>query len=492
MRNPIATLRSSRPRGTDARAAGPQGPAAAVFARALAPRRLLRVLAVEGGSESGLTLIEVVISAMLVAIIAIGTLTGFDSAGRATADERAHNQATLLAGQDEEKLRGMTAAELGQMGTITRPPITENGTNFTIESSAEYVTASKEAFTCETPEGTADYIQTTSKVTWPTLEERKGKPVEQSSLVAISGSTALLVKVTDQAGEPVEGATVTVTGTNTNASQTTPVAGCVIFGALNDKKVKVSAIKTGWVNANGEEEPAAKEYSLSSTALTSAEFKIARPGGIRAEFTSNGGTVSGVTGDRFYAYQPLAGGFFVGGTPGSFASTAEIGGLYPFPPNNTYAVWAGDCAANSPTAVAGVANPSPAQVLPGGTAVVKVEVPALNITVYKGASAAANEGVLAGSTSAKLTNSKCSLETPLNQKPLVYSRAVSISSAGVLEQKYQPYAKELQLCVVGVIGGKYYENTQTFANNKKAGTTESFFLKKTGFLGPFTTAPTCP
>src|ERR1700734_4137504 len=67
--------------------------------------RLLSTLAAESAAESGVTLIEVVISALLVAIIAIGTLAGFDSAGRATTDERQHNQATLLAEQDEELLR---------------------------------------------------------------------------------------------------------------------------------------------------------------------------------------------------------------------------------------------------------------------------------------------------------------------------------------------------------------------------------------------------
>src|SRR5690242_11998385 len=118
--------------------------------------------------ESGVTLIEVMISAVLVAAIAIATLTGFDAAGRATADERAHNQATVLAGQDEERLRSLGATKLGQLGSQTRTA-TENGTTFTISSSAQFVSASKEAFTCESSGGGADYIQTTSSVSWPAL-----------------------------------------------------------------------------------------------------------------------------------------------------------------------------------------------------------------------------------------------------------------------------------------------------------------------------------
>ncbi|HTA05350.1 MAG TPA: type II secretion system protein, partial [Solirubrobacteraceae bacterium] len=124
--------------------------------------KLLKTLASEGSSESGITLIEVVISAMLVAIIAVATLTGFDTAGRATADERQHNQATLLAAQDEEQLRGMNVTELGRLGTVTRPPVMENGTTYTIQSKAQFISAAKEEEACATSGGNADYIRTTS------------------------------------------------------------------------------------------------------------------------------------------------------------------------------------------------------------------------------------------------------------------------------------------------------------------------------------------
>ncbi len=446
--------------------------------------RAVVALTADGGSESGVTLIEVMISAMLVAIIAIGTLAGFDSAGRATADERAHNQATVLAAADEERLRGLNASELGQMGTVTLPTVTENGTKFTIESSARFVSAAKESFTCETTSGTADYIETTSKVTWNALGSSR-EAVKQSSLVAIKGSTALLVKVTNQSNEPVEGALVTVTGATTSASQYTPSAGCVIFGAITDKKVKVTATKPEWVNANGETEPAAKEYTLSSTSLTSAEFKIAKAGKIEAEFVSNGSAV-GVTSDTFYAYQASASGPYIGGKPEVRGSTATLTGIFPFAPTNSYAVWAGDCAENNPEVDSGKAVTNEfAQVEPGATTKVKVEVPALNMTVYKGSSSSNNEGVLAGSTSASITNSACKGKSALNEEPLVYKRTAHISTTGLLEEKYQPYAKELALCVVGLISGTYYKSTQTFSNIKKAGTTESFYLKK---FGTYTTS----
>ena len=71
-------------------------------------------------------LLEVVISALLVALIAVGTFAGLEGAGRASADERTHAEATKLAQLDEERLRGLTTtqlAELAQKGSEVVSPL---------------------------------------------------------------------------------------------------------------------------------------------------------------------------------------------------------------------------------------------------------------------------------------------------------------------------------------------------------------------------------
>jgi type II secretory pathway pseudopilin PulG len=436
-------------------------------------------------SESGITLIEVVISALLVGLIAVGTLTGFDSSSRATGDSRAHNQATVLAAQDEERLRGLNVTELGQLSTKSRA-VTENGTVFTITSSREYVSAAKEGFTCETTGGAASYIQTTSTVTWPGLGSRA--PVTQSSIVDVPTSLTLLVKVWNQNHEGLAGATVTVMNrarTLTRAEETTPASGCVIFGALPEKEIDVVASDQGFVNEAEESVslPAtapAKEVTLSAASLTGPiEFTIAAPGSIVAEFESNGLKV-GVTGDTFFATHTGVSKALIGGSAGAYASTATLSGLFPFqtvgkpPTANPYTVYAGDCSANDPVEASshatGVEDRN-AQVEPNvvGHPNHPLEVPAFNLTVYKGTTI--GEGVLTTATSAKIINSKCPSS--------VNGHAVKITSGGLLEQKYQPYAKELQVCVVGLVAGKYIKSTQgPFPNVLKAGTSTNFFLKK--------------
>ncbi|HXP38356.1 MAG TPA: type II secretion system protein [Solirubrobacteraceae bacterium] len=432
-------------------------------------------LSVAAGSESGITLIEVVVSSLIVGLIAIGTLTGFAGSNRASADERARNQATLLAAQDEENLRGRNITELDQLGTETHSPQTINGTTFTVTSSAEYVAAAQNKLTCEVTGGAANYLQTTSKVTWPALPSG----VTQSSIVDVPTSLQLLVKTFNQNHEALPGVSVAVSNraeTVTNAEETTPASGCIVFGALPEKEVNVTAVAGSDVNEA--EEPStsapAKEVTLSPTTLTGPiEFTLAPPGTIEPTFASNGVT-TGVTGDTFFATHTGVSKALVGGSKGTYvAATAKLAGLFPFQTAggpNPYKVYAGDCAANSPKTVAGIEEPS-AQVEPNGTVKPTIEVPAFNLTVYKGATT--SEGVLTTATSATIINTACSST----------AHAVKITSAGLLEQKYQPYAKELQVCVVGLIGSTYYKSTQGgFTNTVKAGSSsQSFFLKKTGY-----------
>lgn len=240
--------------------------------------------------DEGLTLIEVLIASLLVAVIAIGAFSAFSAAGRSTLGARTHAQAVELAGQNGERLRGFTTTELAQFGTTTtvraengacieqvasawqywskgttwfceNPPglsgTSYAGTPFTVTSSARYVTAETggtgSSLTCETTAGAASYLQTTSSVTWPSLGNRPA--VSQSSIVYAPQLSALLVRVLNQSNEPVAGATVAVGGISPEATQNTSTNGCVIFGALPAGPVTVTGTKTNWVNENAESAP---------------------------------------------------------------------------------------------------------------------------------------------------------------------------------------------------------------------------------------------
>ncbi|HUA73405.1 MAG TPA: hypothetical protein VL988_01455 [Solirubrobacteraceae bacterium] len=437
------------------------------------PRSLRRALAAlldERASESGVSLIEVVISALLVAVIVVGTLSGFDTAGRAVGDQRQRNQATLLASQDQERLRGMNVTELGRYGSNTYAlnesggeyKTGEQGTKYTVESKARFVSAAKEAFSCET-ESSADYIQTSSQVTWPALGSgaSKREAVSQSSIVPVPSSNSLLVNVVNQLNEPIEGATVKVTGKTSGGKyeQLTPESGCVIFGALADTEVTIVAAKSGWINQELETEPS-QEAQLSTTSLVKKEFALASGGSLKAEFESNGVT-SGVQGDTVYIAHTSTPEKVVG-TAGTYVSSLTASPLYPFqtpgtpPGESRYTVFAGECSSSDPVKVNTALKDPIVQINPGSVTTAKLEVPQIKTEVWEGSSSTA-KGAADSKAEVKLTDA-CGT-----------SRVMKTSS-GLLERPYQPYGKT-KLCASQTIGSSKYKYSTEFTVTAKTGYT---------------------
>jgi type II secretory pathway pseudopilin PulG len=480
------------------------------------------------GSESGMTLIEVLVAAVMVGLIAIGTFTAFDAAGRTDADSRAHAQATQLAEQDEERLRGLTATAVAQLGTVetfraengaclekvsgtwrywnqtatffcekpAQAGQTYSGIAFAITSSSRYVAAAKgaeaAAFTCEKAGAAASFLQTTSSATWASLGTRPA--VSQSSILTAPAGGELVVKTVNQNNEPVEGATVTVTGSSLNATQTTAAGGCVIFGGLAAGSVSMSASKLGLVDKQGKYPSPAVSATITAGSITEKSFSLGEPGSIAVEFESNGSTV-GVTGDTFYAFQSeiASPNDFVGGTISKYEASASpplSKLLFPFvkvgkpPTTEPYLVFAGDCEADRPSnfTEAGVKLKDPkSQVEPNGNGVpaVKVEVPAVNVTVFEGTEITKGSA-LASAESASITTGCTATELKAqNFAGTVPNKHTVSISAGHLVQKYQPYAKELLLCVTAKLAdNKYHRHTFKLANEKKGGTAAtSLYLK---------------
>ena len=473
-----------------------------------------------------MTLIEVLIASIMVAIIAVGTFTAFDAAGQSTADERAHAQATLLVQQDQERLRGFTTTTLEQLGTIETyraengqcleksgssylyfngsatlfcekvtgfAGTTYKGTVFTVTSSSSYVSAEKgsekAAFTCEKSGGSANYLQTKSSVAWPLL---KGSTVSQSSVLNVPSSYVLEVKVVNQAKEAVEGATVSV---SPGPSASTPASGCVTFGGLSSGPYEISVTRPGFVDEQGKSPPAALTgITLTSGSVTEEKFTIAEPSTLNVEFESNG-VGAGVEGNSFYALNTAmkSPSDFVeqSATPVSKLTFAKA---FPFAAS-AYTVFAGECEANNPATLTAsteklkdkfVREPEGA-IVPGATYNVKVEVPAVNVEVFEGTKAAPG-GLVTSAEYAYLENEACKGAAAQNQTTITYQHKVALTAGGHLENKYkyQPYAKELVLCVTNqavVVGKspekKYYRNTFKIENLKKAGSSAyKFYLQE--------------
>jgi Tfp pilus assembly protein PilV len=499
----------------------------------------VRATAASCRSQSGVSIIEVLISSLIVAVVAIGTFTAFDTAGRASADQRSHAQASQLAAQDQERMRSLTAAELAEFSAPARLEAenglcveeespgtnkfkyyaakntknlpfceaetafagqTYTGNVFEVTSTAGFVSAAQNSLACETPGGAANYIKTTSSVRWKTLGAAR-PAVTQSSIVT-DNVTGLLVKVLNQNHEPLAGATVLVTGTSPaySSAHTTPPAGCVIVAGITDTEVKVKVEKLTDVDRAGKNPPAEQTVEISPTTSATAEFIIAEPGAIEAEFVSEQSgsvTSAGVESDTFFARQgsitpPPEN--FVQGTAGLLVkagTTSILKGVFPFAraaaPHTpeAYTVYAGDCELNNPnkvnSAIALTAN-NEALVAPGGVAKVKLEVPIVNVTLYKNTEAEVTGGkkeTITSAETAEIVNSECpAVPTAQNQTTLSNKHKVTVNSSGGITPKYQPYAKALQLCVVYEVSSAHWTKfLKTFENKAKAGTTVVGYMK---------------
>lgn len=473
-----------------------------------------------------MTLIEVIISALLVALIAIGTLTGLIITNKATGFERARAQATTIAQQNEERLRGeyiKTLSAIANGESITESVsesglcvekvsggwhymakatleataaceltalakeyagTTYTGTVFSVKSSGGFYTPAKGTGSCETENNNSDVVKTTSEVTWGnpvTAAEKAEREVTQSSLVKLPTNYGLLVKVKNSKSEPVEGATVKVFSSATRQTElgheTTPSSGCVLFGDLQST-VFVTAEKPGWVNSESEprsesEGAPLKEKTLSTSSLTSAEFSIEASGSIITEFDNT--NKEPVSSFNFVAVSTeiLNYGEIVGGSSETTSTAPELAHLFPLK-EQAYTVYAGACSAENETTQAG--GYEPVHVLANTVKRIKIELPKLIAKIYEGESASKPGSLLASASSAAIIMPKCQGKSQPPGTAVPYEYPVKVESGG-LNQQYFPYTKESELCVDASSGGSYYKTLKSFANSTRSGQTIELYLK---------------
>ena len=153
---------------------------------------------------------------------------------------RVRADAQALAQQDENRLRGLTIDQLSNLNQ-TLAPITLDGTQFTVKETAQYVSDGTGTPSCTNP--SADYLQTTSRVSWTNMGTHP--PVTVSGLQTPPvGSTnpthgTLAVSVINAAGQGASGMNVNISGPST-ATQTTANGGCTLFGDLPQGTYNVS------------------------------------------------------------------------------------------------------------------------------------------------------------------------------------------------------------------------------------------------------------
>lgn len=461
-------------------------------------------------TEDGFLLIEVLISAMLVALIVIATFNGFDVVNRTAADERNHSQAADLAAESQEQLRSDPATALE---TLEQTPHsytkTLNGTKYTITESAEYLRGKTGESTCTSPtssqsgQGESSYLRITSLVAWHAFSNAKSQgELQQSSVITPPTGSALEVEAANGASpeEGVSGVNADVEYTGVESTEATLVEGttgslgCLVFGAIPATTATLSVKPPhGYVTPAGAVKVPSEKVTIAPNITTHKEYTFNRGGAIKGEFTWEGKAVEGetfvaynngmITAPEYILASPSTT-YESGGeeryTPGLGSSAVKsvetpvnpsgypTGDLFPF--TTGYTVYAGDCPANN-VSTADQASPSPI-VKPGATTIASIPMSYVTLNVYKGTSTSSE--LETEPLSVQITNTGCASSTPNNATKGIYVHEQKLSG-GHLTTPYQPFGS-FTLCVYS--GAKKANYSVSYANSTAAGSTRNILLGK--------------
>jgi Tfp pilus assembly protein PilV len=400
--------------------------------------------------ERGSLLIEVLVSAVLVAVIGVALFGALNSAAQVSGKSKTRAGAAAIAQDDQERMRAMPVASLNNFRDH-RDPVVMGKIAYVVDSRAEWIADNKGATDCTANGAAADYLKITSTVSAKNIPL---KPVVVTSTVTPAPGTftsdegSLAVSIVGADGTARSGVNVAINGPASDV-QLTDENGCAFFGYEPVGDYDITASGSGYVDPNGNAN-ATGTSSVGSQTVATLSLSYDRAGQATANFVTTpdntstqqatkqstlGFSNAGVTINSGVRYFPS-------GTPVTAITTTPT--LYPFP--GAYSVFAGDCANNAaPTGV----TPDALTVLPGKLDhTVDVDVPSLNVI------GKVNGTPTSGMTvTVKSTTSGCT--------PRTYTPLPTTSSSGRLSDPGYPFGT-YTVCIdtrgMGILGGTRRSN----------------------------------
>jgi Tfp pilus assembly protein PilV len=388
--------------------------------------------------EAGMTVVEVLISSIIVVAVSLATLGAIDAATRSTAQERHRTQANGLAQEDQARMRSMRISDLANLQQ-TRT-ITQDATSYTVTSAGEFVTDSTGTATCVPGAASADYIRITSTVSWASIGTRP--PVVSESIVSPpNGSVAadrgaLAIQVDDAQNNGLAGVGLSGTGAGSFGGSTGST-GCAIFGDLPAGNYTLTPSGSSLVDRDGNP-PAPQTTSVIGSSTNTLALQYDHPGSVDVSFTTRvGGSLVPSTADSVVAFNTGMTAAQHFGTAGSPGSTVTATPLFPFTSPDT--VYAGTCTGDNPNPnnesnPPGAAAMASVNVPSGGSVPATIQLPALKLTVWSGADGSA-PGSPVSSARATVSDQNCTTGSGAPVK-----RTFTTNAAGELPDPGLPYS----------------------------------------------------
>jgi Tfp pilus assembly protein PilV len=338
--------------------------------------------------ESGWLIVEIMIGSVVLVLGALAIYNGLDGASKTSGKNRNRTEASILAQQDQERMRTMDATALSNYSRVATVKV--GNLSYVVTSKASYVSDTSGAVSCTNSSTTAQYLKISSSVADPTSQNQ---PVVEDSLLSpkpADGGAA--VQIVDRNGAGVSNLPVTLaeppsTTINTDAQ------GCSLFGFLDSSTdYGVTFSKTGYVDPSGTNQftDAPITQVPGSTTLTQFQYDLAGTVTANVVTSPTGKPVNGTKVSAFNSHIPGAQFRTFDLTSGS----ATANNLFPF--TDPYTFYAGACSVDKPPATS--TKIATATVAPGGSSTVTVTEPVVSLTVKRSGSPAAGAKVWFTST----------------------------------------------------------------------------------------------
>lgn len=339
-----------------------------------------------------MTLIEVLVAALLVSLLAAGVAVSLVAGAQTAADQRHHAQAAELAQLDQERLKGLSSLQLDALDTPQARTVSLNGTPYTVTSRAQFLNSTGGSACGSSGAGAAAYYEVVSTVSWTS---NRRTPVMVESLITPPAGGTLLTQVNDQTGAPLAGVAVNATGADV-ASGTTDSNGCTVFAGLNPGDFTVTLTAAGYVDSEDDPSPISIPATVTGTGTSTPSsgnpITLGQAGVLNAKFTANNAALTGQQADAVSWYGAGSSNsmatfqsrvFGAAGVQGATIPSSGMIQLFPFaftgPPVNytgNYQLWPGPCRQMQPPTGTDMFS-----VTPGSSQTLNVQEPALKVIV---------------------------------------------------------------------------------------------------------------
>ena len=410
-------------------------------------------------------MIEVLVSALVILIVAGAVLSLMTATTRSAADQRQKATAYSLAQEDQARLRTMRLSTLNRNETHE---FTLDGMTYTVNSTGHFVNNSTgDDSSCDAGDSVADYARITSKVSW----NGDDKSVFLSSVVSPSSGSlqpeygSLLITATNINNQKLAGIGISGTGVG-NFSGNTDANGCANFSDLPVGNYSVTMTAPGYVDLSGRPSPWTETMGVKNAQSTRVGLTYDRPGTIEARFSyREGSSYLPAKADSIWFSNELMPNKpqLIEAAGGTRTAMITIAPVFPYP--RPTSLFTGYCSTvNQPESEVGFASVT---VPANGTVQATIQMPALFLTVKRG-------GVLTSGARVTLTDENC------KKGSTKVKRLFTTDANGKLTEPGQPWGT---YSVCASSGNRFRAESGVAVKNYTSGKTVTLDIPTTGSSG---------